>query len=201
MTADQRHAPASAPARDVTDDVALLKRVRDGDREAFVALLDRHGGRVYACALRGTGDAHAAQEITHDVFLSLQQRTVMLRGSASLGTWLFRVTVNRARDHTRRELRHERRAQRGGDALHGTAVAADRGLETADRARLVARALRELPSRTQEIVMLRYTADLDYATIAQTLGIPPGSVASQLHRGLQRLGAILRRNGVTESDL
>jgi RNA polymerase sigma factor (sigma-70 family) len=75
-------------------------------------------------------------------------------------------------------------------ALPADATVPDAAAATADRGQLAA-ALRQLPRRQREVLVLRYYADLSAAEIAQTLGISPGNVRACMSRGLAALAAVI----------
>ena len=74
-------------------DQDLLERyVKQRDDAAFAEIVRRHAPMVYGAALRQTGDAHQAQEVTQAVFLLLVRKASGMNGSVVLGAWLFRAT-------------------------------------------------------------------------------------------------------------
>lgn len=193
--------PASHPgdrAPEARDDALLGAAIR-GDGGAFRALLERHGPRVHACALHLTGDGAAAEEVTHDVFLSLLRSGATFRGEASVITWLLRVTLNRARDHMRVERRRASRFDTESTVSDIADVRAGPEEELAARERrdCLADAIGRLPEEMRQVVVLRFAGGLGYDAIATVLGVPSGSVASRLHRALRRIGDHLAERGLT----
>lgn len=184
-------------------DPAVLEAAARGDAAAFRTLLDRHGGRVYACAFRLTGDEAAAEEIVHDVFLAMVREAERFRRESSLATWLYRVTLNRCADHHRTHARHGRMQdlQSLEESMIDERPGPEELSEATERQAVLAAALRELPHDMQEVITLRFAAGLSYAEIASTLDCPAGSVASRLHRALGRLGESLSRHGHTPEAL
>ena len=88
------------------DDADLVSRVVQGDDQAFLALYDRHAGRVYGLALRMLGDPMLAEEITQDTFLKLWSRArLYLAERGSLTDWLLTITRRLALDRLRFEAR------------------------------------------------------------------------------------------------
>lgn len=174
-----------------------------GDEAALRRLLQVHGGRIHACALRFLNDADAAEEITHDVFLRLLHNAAGLRFEASLSTWLYRVTLNRCQDRLRSLARRPRGLSLQPE--HAETLPAEQrteaGLETREQQEALARALAGLSPEFREVVVLRYAAGLDYQEIARALDLPQGSVASRLHRGLRQLGRLLEAQGLTAESL
>lgn len=165
-------------------DHLLLEACQRGERDAFARLFEAYKDRVYAVALRLSGDPVEAADITQDVFLKLLTRLHQFRSEARFGTWLYRVVVNTFLDG-----RKARRPSVPFDEDHvgAAGVAAPGHGDSAAHADLE-RALARLGSRFRAPLVLRYVAGLSYAEIAQTLQLSPGTVASRISRGLRDLG-------------
>ena len=92
-------------------DAAAVALARDGDSEAFRALVERHGRAVYRLAYRMTGSAHDAEDVVQETFLKAYKQLPRFESRANFGTWLHRIAVNcsidliRARPH--RETGHD----------------------------------------------------------------------------------------------
>src|SRR2546430_17014211 len=77
--------------------------------EAFAALVRMHVNMVFATALRQSGDRGIAEEITQNVFIELAQSAGKLGRHPTIAGWLYRTTLNKARDRLRADLRRHRR--------------------------------------------------------------------------------------------
>ncbi len=159
-------------------------------RAALGKLYERYSRRVFNVAWRVTGDWNRAQDVTQDVFLTLRDRVGSWRGEASLGSWLYRLAVNRAIDHRRRERR--RPAWRMGDGPLDETARRPRGgdasevpedpLEREGEKGAVHRALRRLSPKLRAILVLRYLEGLSYEDLASVLACSLGTVKSRLSR-------------------
>ena len=154
----------------------------------FASLVRQHQAMVFSIAWHLLRDRAVAEELAQDVFLSLHQHLAEMESPEHVLFWLRRVTSNRALDEARRRQRRPMvslenapepvAATSTGDPLLGTALK-----------KLVA----ALPEKSRAIVVLRYQEDLDPAEIARVLGIPVGTVKSQLQRALALLREKLSR--------
>ena len=154
----------------------------------FASLVRQHQAMVFSIAWRLLRDRAVAEELAQDVFLSLHQHLAEMESPEHVLFWLRRVTSNRALDEARRRQRRPMVSLENapepvavtpqGDPLLGTALK-----------KLVA----ALPGKSRAIVILRYQEDLDPAEIARVLGIPVGTVKSQLQRALALLREKLSR--------
>ena len=97
------------PAASKPDDAEAVRRARDGDREAFRVLVERHQGRAYRLALRVLRDEEGARDVVQDAFLKAWGSLDRFEGRSGFYTWLYRIVMNlcldrRRRSHTRREV-------------------------------------------------------------------------------------------------
>ncbi len=187
---------------DQDPDRDLVRTLQSGDaderHEALAALYDRHQRRVFNVALRVLGDRGAAQDVAQDVFMGLERHVRSFRLDASFVSWMYRITVNRAIDHRRREAR--RPAAKMGDMPPGLEtsglpgrVAGGNPVKAVDRSEAADRvqhALMQLSPKLRAIAVLRYVEGLSYEDLAESLGCSMGTVKSRLnraHAALQKL--------------
>jgi RNA polymerase sigma-70 factor (sigma-E family) len=131
------------------------------------------------------GDSGLAEQIVQDAFVKLAVRRGGLRRIDNPPAYLRSMVLNGCRSH----LRHRRVGDRY-DARRTVALAVPtpeaQALAQAEQDRMVA-ALRRLPERQREALVLRYYLDLPEAEIAAAMRVSPGSVKTHLHRGLAAL--------------
>ncbi len=130
-------------------------------------------------------DVGTCEELVQEAFVSVWQRGAALSQPDRLPAYLRSAVLNGARSHLRHAGVRRRHLRVAADpdpapAAEATAMAADPGRE-------VLQALRALPERQREVLVLRYYLDLSEAQIATTLGISKGSVKTHAHRGLTAL--------------
>lgn len=169
----------------------LVERAARGERDALEALVAAHRAEVLRTARHVLGDASAAEDVAQEACLRLQTSLADFRGEAEVGTWLYRVTLNLCRDHLRRVRRrpdHVDVAEAGPAPALRVEPTVERSLDAARTRATVRAALDRLPAEQKEAVVLRFLDDLPYAEIARRTGAPPGTVASRVFRGLERLG-------------
>jgi RNA polymerase sigma-70 factor (ECF subfamily) len=154
----------------------------------FASLVRQHQARVFSIAWHMLRDRAVAEELAQDVFLSLHQHLAELESPEHVQFWLRRVTSNRALDEARRRQRRPMVSLENAPEPVALTPAGDPLLGTALK-KLVA----ALPEKSRAIVVLRYQEDLNPAEIARILGIPVGTVKSQLQRALALLREKLSR--------
>ena len=179
------------------DDQALVAAAQAGDRRALDTLLRRHYDRVHAVCRRIAGTSRDADDAAQEAMISIVRGLPRFDGRAQFSTWAYRVATNAALDELRRRKRRP--------ALHvvsdeGTAPEpvdplADRQVTAIGDRMAIDAALDELPEEFRAAVVLRDVADLDYAEIADVLGVPVGTVKSRIARGRSQLAAALGNRG------
>lgn len=189
---------------EAVSDQDLVRAHVEGDPEAFGTLVRRHRDRLWAVALRTTGDPEEAADSLQDALISAYRRAASFRGDAAVTTWLHRVVVNACLDRRRRNAVRaseplpedvETRARSGPGAadLRADRRSADpvEGVLDAERRAVVHAALRALPEEQRVALVLVDLEQWSVAEAATALSIPVGTVKSRCHRGRARLATLL----------
>lgn len=169
-------------------DTDLVAAARNGDRVALDDLLRRHHDRIHALARRLTGNDADAADATQEALIAIVRGLHRFDQRASFGTWAYRVATNATLDELRRRTRRPRPDPDGLARL--PAQGSDPGDVVGARLDVDA-ALATLPIEFRAAVVLRDLCALDYAEIAEVLGIPAGTVRSRIARGRAQLAAHL----------
>ncbi|NOT10059.1 MAG: sigma-70 family RNA polymerase sigma factor [Gemmatimonadales bacterium] len=172
-----------------------------GDDRAYLLLVRRHAERVHRLALRLTGDAVRADDVTQDAFIRLHRALPGFRADATLSTWLHTVTLNLCRDLARRDRRDPTVPIMDETGATWEGPDGADAAEEAERRRWLERAVSSLPEPIREAVVLRYVAGLSYEAIADVARCPIGSAASRVHRGLRLMAKHLTLHGLNQEDL
>jgi RNA polymerase sigma factor (sigma-70 family) len=165
-------------------DVAIERAWYAGDDTALRAAWDRFGALVFTYCVRAVGDRDTAADCTQETFVSAwRSRARFDRSRGSLASWLLGIARYRVLD----VYRAAPKVPTPSDPDHLTAGAhGDDADAVADRL-LVADALGRLPERPRRVINLSFYSDLSQREIADHLGLPLGTVKSDMRRGLLRL--------------
>ena len=198
---------ALAGSLETATDEQLLERYRDfGDRAAFAVLVRRYERELYTYLRRYLGNGLAAEDVFQQTFMLLHQKVGQYESGRPVRPWLYSLAIHQAIDYFRRDRRHwlpslDRFVGTSKDEMTPIVAGRNDPAETAeadDTSRLVREAIDKLPETTRQIVMLVYFQGLKYREVSEILGIPMGTVKSQLHAALTKLNRLLQIAGVSE---
>ena len=189
---------ASAAVVGDEDDRALLLAIGRGNHRAFHALMCRHMPFVLRLARLVVGSRDDADEVAQEAFLRVWTVAPRWRhdGDAQFKTWLYRVVVNLCLD--RRRKLPALPLEVAGDPLDPAPDSLEQ-VFAGETARLVARALDDLPRRQREAVILCYYAGVSVAQAAATLEVSVSALESLLVRGRRALRLRLSDLGGADS--
>lgn len=180
-------------------ETALVERCKAGDRLAFDELISGHQDRVLNTAFRLMGNYEEALDLTQEVFMNCFRKIGNFKGDSALSTWLYRITVNTAKN------RWKYQQSRGINKTHSldapmSADDEERIKQFPDRQptpRKVAsdreafsyleEQLESLNGEHKEVLVLRYIEELSYEEIADILRLSLGTVKSRIHRARNEL--------------
>jgi RNA polymerase sigma factor (sigma-70 family) len=167
---------------------SLVERVLQGDDSAFDAIVRRHAADVAALANRLLGWPQDVDDVVQDVFLAAFTGLKKFRGDCRLRTWLFTITVNACRQRQRRRILRIRTAviEEDRPVLHAEENAERAAMDTETFAR-VRKAVRALPPKYREVVVLRYLQGFETSEICELLGINANAMQVRLTRAKQQL--------------
>jgi RNA polymerase sigma-70 factor (sigma-E family) len=163
---------------------------RTGDADAAVgALFQAQRLPMVRLARLLVDDLETAEDVVQDAFTALHRKWRSIASHDAAVGYLRACVVNGSRSVLRR--RRTARAHPWPDATTLSADGADSGLLVAEEHREVLAALRQLPARQREVIVLRYWSDLPEAEVAAALGISVGAVKSSASRGRDAIAALL----------
>ncbi len=179
-TARHRRRVSNAPkrldlGRGEPDVAAAVEATRAGDRSAFGLLHGLYARMVHAILLTRV-PAREADDLTQDVFLQALRKLGQLKNAGAFGPWIAQIARNRAHDHHRRDRRFDALPEDLSGQRPPT-VEAREALE----------AIRALPAAYRETLLMRLVEGMTGPEIALRMGMTPGSVRVNLHRGMRLL--------------
>jgi RNA polymerase sigma-70 factor (ECF subfamily) len=169
---------------------ALVERARDGDLDAFTQLVKVAFPRLEGVAHLILRDTDRAQEAVQDALVLAWRDLRALRDPEAWDAWLRRLTVRACYKVARKERRQTLVALRGVTSA-GPTGAQDATADVAERD-WVLDELGRIHIDQRAVIVLHYFVDLPIAEVAEIIGIPYGTAASRLHRGLAAMRESMR---------
>ncbi len=178
-------------------DAELIARSIDEPR-AFMPLVQRHQRVLFGYLARRVG-RDTAEDITSETFArAFAQRHRFDTTRDDARPWLFGIATNLLRNQARSEVRQLRAYQRHGveDRSHDDHDASEARLDATAQSRVLAKALEQLKPGDREALLMFAWNDMSYEDIAESLGIPVGTVRSRLNRARRIVQEQLAAHGV-----
>jgi RNA polymerase sigma-70 factor (ECF subfamily) len=204
----------------VDEDAELLTRLRAGDEDAFMTLVDKYGSLMLRIALGHVRSRAVAEDVVQEAWLGVLQGLDRFEGRSSLKTWILRIVTNRARTRGEREARSvplsslapaddedgpvvdpdrflpaDHPAFPGAWAIppHSWARLPEERLLAAETLEHVRAAIAKLPPRQREVIELRDVEGWEPEEVSAALDLTPGNQRVLLHRARSKVRAELER--------
>ena len=183
-------------------DKALVERISRRDPQAFDVLMRRYVGQVRVHLLRIVRDEAAADDLAQDVSLRVWERASQWDGRGSFKAWLMRVATNLALNHLRSKRRkreqplvledrsneEDEESLAPGWMIDNSTLGPAEVVELAEQKELLRGLVDALPEGKRQVLQMVHEHDMDLTEVAETLGIPVGTVKSRLHYTFRWLG-------------
>ena len=174
----------------------MIASAQAGDPEAYRALLDAYGRRLYGYFLRATGKHHDAEDLLGELMLRLVARIGKYDHRGRFEPWMFRIAANMVRDRIRRIKASPAPASLSAESESGTTRAdqlpaeadeIETGLLAAEASAKLHAALEKLDVTTRQMILLRHFGQMSFKEIAELFECPLGTALAKVHRGLRSL--------------
>jgi RNA polymerase sigma-70 factor (ECF subfamily) len=197
MLADPQSETASRSNADSARDVLAERLIAAGrgDRAAFRALYEATSAKLFGACLRICSDREIAEDALQDAYIAIWKNAARFdRQRSSPITWLVAIARNRAIDRMRASGKlAQARPIEEAEALPDPEIGADVGVERSQAFQQLEHCLGELEPRHAGLIRTAFWEGRTYDSLAESAGVPLGTVKSWVRRGLQRLRACLDR--------
>jgi RNA polymerase sigma-70 factor (ECF subfamily) len=163
------------------------------DKDEAEQIVRTNQERVFRMLARLVGSRDRVEDLAQEVFLRLFRALPLFRGEAALSTYIHRITVNVAQDEWARRRRHAKDLAIDEETLALTGNSPSAEQRTADRQllNLIEAALETLSYPERAAFVLYHQEERSYADIAKILDLPVGTVRTHLHRGREKVRAMV----------
>ena len=177
-------------------DRQLVKRVQEGDKQAFDLLVLKYQHRIVKLISRYVRDPSDALDVAQDAFLKAYRALPNFRGESAFYTWLYRIAINTAKNYLVTQSRRPQEAE-----INNTEEGEQFDLESTLREyetpenllltdeiqRTIAEAMEDLPDDLRTAINLREIEGLSYEEIAEVMACPIGTVRSRIFRAREAI--------------
>ena len=187
------------------EELAIIRRVQNGDTQAFEQLVLAHEKEVFNLARRELRNYHDAEDVTSEVFVKVFVNIKKFRGDSQFSTWIHRITLNLCKDKYRSQARHpevslvRRDEDDEEDPKEIEVEDVAQSPEVLYEKKLVYEALqdglRQLSDEHRRILLLREIHGLSYEEIGEKLDLEIGTVKSRIFRARKKLVDYLTKTG------
>jgi RNA polymerase sigma-70 factor (ECF subfamily) len=175
--------------------MAAVFKAREGDEEAFAALVRQHSRRVFQLAFRLTRNEQDAEDVVQESFLRAYRQLDHFQARADFGTWLYRITANCAIDHLRHRQQKARKRtdaiDTAGDQLVAHGPGPERLAASAQLQQAMEAAMDELTSTERAAFTLRHHEGRSIDEICGVLSLGRSAAKHAVFRAVRKLRASL----------
>lgn len=182
--------------RSRTFESALVERLRRGDAAAVGEAYDEHHATVRAFARRLVGEDAAAEDLVHEVFVTVPQAIKRFQGDSSLCTFLVSIAVNHARHHLRAAARRRAAMERFAHEDPGSSPDPEQHADRVWLARALCRALDALPLDQRVVFVLCEVEERTSREAASITRVPEATVRTRLFHARRKLREALEQEGI-----
>ena len=175
-------------------DAAAVALARDGDSEAFRALVERHSRAVFRLAHRMTGNASDAEDVVQETFLKAYRQLSRFESRANFGTWVHRIAVNCSIDLIRARPHREAGHDSSDLEQFGAAEAAEAGRPSPERLMLsaevqerISSAMTALSRMERAAFVLRHFEGRSIEEISRALGLKTNATKHSIFRAVKKM--------------
>jgi RNA polymerase sigma-70 factor, ECF subfamily len=174
---------------EIDDDFSLIKRFIEGDETTFKTLVYRHKEKVRNIIYMTMNYSDSVDDIAQEVFITVYKNLKYFRFESQFTTWLYRITINKCRDHLRKmKIRNIFTPVKDNDEAHGYSQIN----ENMDIPGIVQKAISKLPEKLRVPLLLKDIEGFSYQEIAETVQCEIGTVKSRIFRARESLRNILK---------
>ncbi|MCI2429519.1 sigma-70 family RNA polymerase sigma factor [Candidatus Acetothermia bacterium] len=176
------------------DELKLIRRSLDGDKNAWGEIVKRYKISVFGVALGILGNPADAEDAAQDAFIRAYQGLHTFHLDKRFSTWIFAITANLCKNKLRRDrlLAPLKYITRATQSHHNP----EAQLAQDQRSQTMRDALDQLSPKYRMPLVLRYYGDLEYKEIAEMMKLPEGTVKTRIHRAKSELKRLLEQKGV-----
>lgn len=171
------------------DDFSLIQRFIEGDESTFKTLVQRHKDKIRNIIYLMLNSSDSVDDIAQDVLITVYKNLKSFRFESQFSTWLYRITVNKCKDHLRRVKIRSIFTPIINDEDHPSYTPST---ENNDVSEIVQKAISQLPEKLRVPLLLKDIEGLSYQEISEAVNCEIGTVKSRIFRAREGLRNLLK---------
>jgi RNA polymerase sigma factor (sigma-70 family) len=179
---------------DNADDQYYIRMVRDGDTNAFAALVDRYKDMVFTLSLKMLKNREEAEEMSQDTFVKIYKSLGKFNAESKFSTWMYKVAFNTCLDRLKKNKRSQpfTGLNEFTDQEAISLINVLDSIEERERKQMIQHCLQGLPGEDNFLLTLYYFEEHSVDEIAKIIGINPSNVKIRLYRSRKKLAVLLK---------
>jgi len=181
------------PEKDILPDNELVKIVREKDSERYGEVIERYQTKLFIYLYRLVGDREEAEDLLQDVFIKAYRNLNSFDATRKFSSWIYRIAHNEAVNHIKRKSLKRfipwESITASKDKLEMSSVAegVDKVWMRKETSKEVDDAIKKLPFKYRQVLVLRYYSEKSYEEISEILGRPVNTVGTLINRAKKKL--------------
>lgn len=176
-----------------SSDEAIVKRVQEGDVNAYNILVIKYQHKVLQIISKFVGNSADASDVAQESFIKAYKAINTFRGESSFYTWLYRIVVNAAKTYLESNSKHQNHLDVDAEEFESVDKQGaltykdtpDRIIESQELQQVIFDAIAELPEELRQAITLREVEGMSYEDMADLMKVPVGTVRSRIFRARQ----------------
>jgi RNA polymerase sigma-70 factor (ECF subfamily) len=174
----------------MVDDLELMNRMVEGDREALKEVYDRYSPKVFTMAIHHLKDRFAAEDITQEIFITVYDKAFQFKGNSKLSTWIYRIAFNKCMDVLKKgRLDSQRQGSVNLDMLYQENISESEKYNLEE----ILMAIDQLNEAQKNAFILVYLDRIPQKEVAEILGMTLKGLESLIYRSRMKLQKILTK--------
>lgn len=172
------------------EELNLLKQAVNGDAAAFSALVEAYYRMIYSTAFKWVGNQTDAEDIAQEVCIKLGRAIRDFRMESKFSSWLYRITLNTAKDFQRKQRNHQP-IEEVPEMFFSDGNTAEAQLEGSE----LWRAVQQLPEKQRDAILLVYAEGLTHGEVADVMDCKESTVSWYIHEAKKQLKIVVDDDG------
>lgn len=181
-------------------DEMLIKQCLSGSKVAYATLVQRYQRPIYNLAYRMSGEKEAAKDIAQESFVAAYSSLKTFKGKARFSTWLYQITLNKCRDYLKSKRSNDLCVIDPDLPLVSEGADPEYRLKAKEQDKAIQQALRMMPPKYRELLILKHIEELDYKEMAELLGLSLTNLKVRTYRAREMFKEILKREGINHGE-